>query len=111
MSAAHFKLDNLTVIVDRNRQQLDGFTKDIMKVAPLDEKWLSFGWHCVDVDGHNCKEIIAAFDQAQSVSQHPTAIIAHTLKGKGVSFMEDNLAFHGKAPTPEQLQTALEELA
>ena len=110
LSAVQFKLDNLTAVVDRNRQQLDGWTRDIMDLEPLAEKWRAFGWHTIETDGHNFKQILAAFEKAKTVKGKPTVIIAHTIKGKGVSFMENNLDFHGKAPTAEEAERALKEL-
>jgi len=98
MAAAHFNLNNLIAIVDHNNQQLDGLTRGIMNIDPLPEKWTSFGWHTIEVDGHDCTQIIAAFEQAFLTAKRPTAIIAHTIKGKGMSFMEHNRAFHGKVP-------------
>jgi transketolase len=110
MSAAHFKLDNIVAIVDRNRQQINGWTYDVMETEPLAGKWLSFGWHVIEVNGHNFNELLAAFDKAKVIKGQPTAIIAHTIKGKGVSFMENNPEFHGRAPNAEELKIALEEL-
>jgi transketolase len=110
MAAAHFKVDNIVAIIDRNRQQIDGWTYEVMDTEPMDEKWRSFGWHTIEVDGHDLAQIIAAFEEAKTIKGKPTAIIAHTTKGKGVSFMENNLDFHGTAPTPEETERALKEL-
>ncbi len=110
MAAAHFKLDNLVAIVDRNEQQIDGWTRDVMELEPFDRKWLSFGWHVIEVDGHDLAQLIEAFDQAKLVKGQPTVIIAHTTKGKGVSFMENNPDFHGKAPNAAEMEIALKEL-
>lgn len=110
IAAAHFKLDNIVAIVDRNRQQIDGWTYEVMDTEPLPEKWRSFGWHTIEVDGHDLAQIISAFDEAKQIKGKPTAIIAHTTKGKGVSFMENNPEFHGKAPTREEAEQALKEL-
>jgi len=110
MSAAQFKLDSLTAIVDCNRIQLSGWTQDIMNLEPFAQKWQAFGWHTVDIDGHDFAQILAAFQEAGKIKTKPTVIIAHTIKGKGVSFMENNVAFHGKAPTPEEAERALKEL-
>jgi len=110
MSAAQFKLDSLTAIVDCNRLQLSGWTQDIMNLEPFTQKWQAFGWHTVDIDGHDFDQILAAFQEAEKTKTKPTVIIAHTIKGKGVSFMENNVAFHGKAPTPEEAERALKEL-
>jgi transketolase len=110
MFGAFHKVDNLVVIVDYNKIQLDGFVKDIMEIAPLADKWRSFGWHAIEVDGHNIPVLQAAFKVASETKGKPTAIIANTIKGKGVSFMENNPKFHGTAPTPEEVKLALQEL-
>ncbi len=110
LAAAQFKLDNLTAMVDCNGIQLSGRTRDIMCLEPLIQKWQAFGWHVVDVDGHDFDQILAAFSKAEKITSRPTVITARTIKGKGVSFMENNVAFHGKAPTPEEAQRALKEL-
>ena len=110
MAAAHFKLDNLVAIVDRNQLQIDGWTCDVMDLEPFNQKWQAFGWHVIEVDGHDFSQLIDAFDRAKAVTGQPAVIIAHTTKGKGVSFMENNPDFHGKAPTPDQVKTALKEL-
>ena len=153
MACAHYQADNVTAIVDRNRIQNDGFgdydrypgqprsvpggwvdaqqghTVNIMSLEPLAEKWRAFGWHVIEVDGHDLGQLVAALEEAKATNGtrpararaptqwdgpslgRPTVIIAHTVKGKGVSFMENNPAFHGKAPTPEQAEQALRELA
>ena len=111
MAAAHHKLDNLVAIVDHNKQQIDGWNRDVINLEPLDEKWRTFGWHVKEVDGHNLAEILVALEEATQVKGQPTVIIAHTVKGKGVSFMENNLNFHGKAPSAEEAERALKELA
>ena len=111
MSAAHYSLDNLTAIVDRNRIQNDRFTDEVMKLEPLAAKWEAFGWHSLEVDGHSIEDLTEAFHRAKNIKHKPTVIIAHTIKGKGVSFMENNPAFHGKAPSDDQLKKALEELS
>jgi len=110
MQAAHRKLDNLVAIVDLNGLQIDGKVSDVKCVSPVDEKFKSFGWNVIVVDGHNYEELIAAFENAKKCEGVPTAIVAHTHKGKGVSFMEDNAGWHGKAPSDEELATAIEEL-
>jgi len=110
MAAAHFRVDNLTAIVDNNGLQIDGSNRDVMNIEPLNEKWKSFGWHVIEVDGHNIPRLLNAFKEAQSVKGKPSVIIAHTVKGKGVSFMENNVDFHGKAPNAEQVELALKEL-
>src|SRR5579862_5022997 len=111
MFAPFHLLDNVVAIVDYNRIQLDGFVKDIMDLEPLVEKWRSFGWHTIEVDGHDIPALQKAFSEAEAVKGKPTAIIAHTIKGKGVSFMENNPKFHGTAPTREEAARALAELA
>ena len=110
MAAAHFKLDNLIAIIDRNGIQLDGWTKDIMNSEPLDEKWRAFGWHVIVVDGHDIYKLEIAFDEAKMIKGKPVMIIANTVKGKGVSFMENKAEFHGKPPTKDQAEKALKEL-
>jgi transketolase len=110
MAAAHFRIDNLVAIIDNNKQQIDGWNREVMNIEPLAEKWHSFGWHVIEIDGHDFNQILSALDEAKLVQGQPTAIIAHTTKGKGVSFMEDNLEFHGKAPTPEEAERALKGL-
>lgn len=110
MQASHRKLDNLVAIVDLNGLQIDGKVSDVKCVCPVDEKFRSFGWNVISIDGHNFEELTTAFKEAKSSKGVPTAIIAHTHKGKGVSFMEDNAGWHGKAPSDEELATAIEEL-
>lgn len=110
MTAAHFGLDNVCAIVDDNGVQLDGLTRDIMNVEPLGEKFLAFGWHVIGVDGHDLAALAAAFRQAKATKGKPTVLIARTVKGKGVSFMEGKPAWHGKAPNAQELSAALAEL-
>lgn len=110
MSAAHYKIDNLTGIVDRNRLQIDGFTKDIMGSEPLEDKWKAFGWHVIIVDGHDIKALINAFKKAKTIKDKPTVIITDTIKGKGVSFMENVAIWHGQAPNDEEIKKALNDL-
>ncbi len=110
LAAAHFNVDNLIATVDCNGIQLSGWTRDIMNVEPLSRKWRAFGWHVIDIDGHDFDQILAAFHRAERPKGKPTVIIARTIKGKGVSFMESNVAFHGKAPTREETERALKEL-
>jgi len=110
MLSAHYKLDNLVAIVDRNGLQIDGQTEKVMSLEPFSKKWRSFGWHVIQIDGNNIEEIIQAFHESETIVGKPTVIIAHTFKGKGVSFMEWINAFHGKAPTEEEMIIALEEL-
>lgn len=111
MFGAFHKVDNIVAIVDYNRIQLDGFVKDIMEVEPLAEKWRAFGWHTLEIDGHDVPKLQAAFAEAAATKGKPTALVAHTIKGKGVSFMENNPKFHGSAPTPAEVAAALQELA
>jgi transketolase len=110
LSTAHFELDNLTAIVDYNGIQLSGRTCDIMNLEPFARKWQAFGWHTIDINGHDFEQILAACQRAEKKRNKPVVIIARTIKGKGVSFMEDNVAFHGKAPTWEEAERALKEL-
>ena len=110
MAAAHFKLDNLVAIVDNNGQQIDGWNRDVMNLSPFNEKWQAFGWHVIEVDGHDLTQLIDAFNQAKLIKGQPTLIMAHTIKGKGVSSMANNLDFHGKAPTAAEVEIALREL-
>jgi transketolase len=110
LSAAHFKLDNLTAIVDYNGIQLSGWTCDIMNLEPFTRKWQAFGWRTIDIDGHDFGHILYACQRAEKTQDRPTVIIARTIKGKGVSFMENNVVFHGKAPTWEEAERALKEL-
>ena len=104
------KLDNLTAIIDRNNIQIDGFTEDIMPLEPLREKYEAFNWHVIEIDGHNMEEIIDAFSQAKTIFEKPTLIIAHTIPGKGVDFMENKFEWHGKPPNKEEAKLALEQL-
>jgi transketolase len=110
MAAPFHKLDNLVAIVDYNQLQLDGFVKDILDVAPLADKWRSFGWHTVEIDGHDLAAVRNAYAEAESTKGKPTCVVAHTVKGKGVSYMENNPKFHGNAPTADELKLALQEL-
>ena len=110
MAAAHFKLDKLTAIIDHNGIQLDGWNKDIMNIEPLGQKWQSFGWNVIDTDGHDVVQVIQALEKAKNFAGKPSLIIARTVKGKGVSFMENNPDFHGKAPNAEEMKIALKEL-
>ncbi len=110
MTSSHYKLDNLCVIVDNNNLQIDGQVKDVMNVYPIDEKFKSFGFETINIDGNNIEEIIEALQKAKITKGKPTAIIAKTIKGKGVSFMEDNVSWHGKAPSEEEYNKAILEL-
>ncbi len=111
MFAAFHKVDNLVCIVDYNKIQLDGWVKDIMPLEPLADKWRSFGWHVIELDGHDIEAVQKAFHEAEATKGMPTVLIAHTIKGKGVSFMENNPKFHGSAPSADELTLALKELA
>ena len=111
MSAAKFHLDNLCAIVDVNGLQIDGRTADVMPSEPLDKKWEAFGWHVISCDGHDYQAIEAAFEQARAVKGQPTVLLARTVKGRGVSFMENNAGWHGKAPNAEQYEQAKAELS
>ncbi len=110
MAAAHYRLDNLTVIQDFNGLQIDGPNCEVMGVCPLPEKWRAFGWHVIEIDGHDMKQVLDALSAEQRVAGRPTIIIAQTVKGKGVSFMENQVDWHGKAPSKEQVEQALAEL-
>jgi transketolase len=110
MSAAHYKVDNLCGIVDRNRLQIDGLCKDVMDYEPLERKWESFGWYVIKVDGHDIPSLISAFEKAKEVKNKPTVIIADTIKGKGVSFMENVAIWHGQAPNDIEMKKALNDL-
>ena len=111
MAASHFACDNLCAILDYNGCQIDGKCEDVMGLEPLAAKWQAFGWDTIEIDGHNMQEILAAYEKAKTVKGKPFIIIAHTIKGKGVSFMEDVIGFHGRAPTKEEAEKALKELA
>jgi transketolase len=110
MSAAHYNLDNLCAIVDYNGLQIDGKNEEVMGVSPVDAKFESFGWHVIHVDGHDFEAISKAYDEAKNTKGKPSVIIAKTVKGKGVSFMEDQASWHGTAPNAEQTEQAIAEL-
>ncbi len=110
MEAGNFKLDNLTNILDKNRLQIDGWVKDVMDIDPIVDKYKAFKWNVMEIDGHNMKEIVEALEKARVHKGQPTLIVAHTVKGKGVDFMEDVAGWHGKAPICEQMEQALEQL-
>ena len=110
MFAAHYKLDNLCMIIDNNGLQIDGKVSDVMNTMPYDTKLKAFGWHVIEIDGHNYDEILNAFKEARETKGQPTAIIAKTIKGKGVSFMENQAGWHGKAPNEEQYLQSKSEL-
>ncbi|HEC75797.1 MAG TPA: transketolase [Thermoplasmatales archaeon] len=108
-TASHYKLDNLIAILDRNKLQIDGPTEEIMHIEPLPWRWQAFGWDVVEIDGHDIEEILDTFHEVK-LNEKPTIIIANTIKGKGVSFMEGTLSFHGKPPSKEQYIRAMSEL-
>lgn len=110
MFAGHRKLDNLLVIVDNNNLQIDGTVEDVCSPYPIDKKFEAFNFHVINIDGNDFDQIDAAFKEAKATKGMPTAIIAHTVKGKGVSFMENNVGWHGKAPNDEEYAIAMEEL-
>jgi transketolase len=111
MSAAHYGLGNLCAIIDQNGLQIDGATEDVMNVGPLGPKFLAFNWHVLEVDGHDIQAISRAFDEAEAETKRPTAIIARTVKGKGVSFFEHKASYHGVAPNDDELERALAALS
>lgn len=110
MAAAHYKLDNVTAILDNNGLQIDGPTEQVMSTSPLLDKWKAFGWHVIEVDGHDIESLLAAFEEAKATKGKPTLLLAKTIKGKGVSFMENQVGWHGNAPSAEQGEQALSEL-
>jgi transketolase len=110
LHAGKARLNNLTVIIDRNNIQIDGYTEDVMPLEPLADKLKAFGFHVLEVDGHNMRRIMDVLEQAQAIYEKPTAIIAHTIPGKGVSFMEADFRWHGKPPDPAEARRALHEL-
>jgi len=111
MASSHYKLDNLCVIIDNNNLQIDGKVNKVMNIYPLKDKLQSFGFESIEIDGNNIDELIEAFDYAKKVKNKPTAIIAKTIKGKGVSFMENNYKWHGKAPSDEDFEKAMTEIS
>lgn len=110
VTAAKYRLSNLTTIVDYNNVQLDGPVHEVMPLEPLADKWSSFGWHVVEVNGHSVRQVVEALELAREIHDQPTVILAHTTKGKGVSFMENQSYWHGNVPNNEQLSKALAEL-
>lgn len=110
MFAAHYQLDNLVAVIDNNGLQIDGKIKDVMSPYPIDEKFRAFGWHVIVIDGHNFDEINKAFEEAETVANQPVAIIQKSVKGKGVSYMENQVSWHGAAPNEEQYNIAMAEL-
>ncbi len=110
MTAAHYKLDNLCAFVDNNGLQIDGHCCEVMYIEPIVKKWEAFGWNVFDINGHDMAAIVNALNQAETVKNKPTMIVARTVKGKGISFFEGKVQYHGMAPTPEELKKALKEL-
>ena len=110
MFAAHYQLDNLVAVVDNNGLQIDGKVSEVMSPYPIDQKFEAFGWHVINIDGHNFDEIEKAFNEAENVANQPTVIIQKSVKGKGVSFMENQVSWHGAAPNEEQYNIAMAEL-
>ena len=110
MAAAKYKLDNLCVLVDVNGLQIDGKTEDVMPTEPLDEKFIAFHWNVIQTDGHAFPALLDAFEKAEKAKGTPTAILLHTVKGKGVSFMENQAGWHGKAPNRDEFEQAISEL-
>ncbi|MGI5998158.1 MAG: transketolase [Lutispora sp.] len=110
MTSAHYKLDNLTVFIDNNGLQIDGTNEEVKNINPIEDKWKVFGWHVITIDGHDLQQIEKAVEEAKNTKGKPTAIIAKTVKGKGVSFMENQVGWHGVAPNAEQKEQALKEL-
>ena len=110
MFAAHYQLDNLVAVVDNNGLQIDGKVSEVMSPYPIDEKFEAFGWHVININAHDFNEMEKAFNEAETVVQKPTVIIMRSTKGKGVSYMEDVVDWHGKAPDDEQYETAIKEL-
>jgi transketolase len=110
MTAVHRKLDNLTIFVDWNGLQIDGPVSEVKSMDRIGERFAAFGWHVIDIDGHDIPAIMGAIEEAHETCGRPTAIVARTVKGKGVSFMENQVGWHGTAPKPDQVEAALEEL-
>ena len=110
MFAAHYKVDNLVAFLDKNGLQIDGPTDSVISSEPLADKWIAFGWHVIEIDGHDIPRILDAVEEAKAVREKPVMIIASTTKGKGVSFMENVVGFHGKAPNEEQYRQAMDEI-
>jgi transketolase len=110
MFAAKHRLDNLTFIMDRNNIQIDGYTEDVMPLEPLRKKYEAFNWHVIDVDGHNIEAIVDAINQAKAIFEKPVMILAHTVPGKDVDFIEWEYSWHGKVPNPEEARKALRQL-
>jgi len=110
MTAAHYKIDNLCAVVDNNGLQIDGPVESVMSIAPVHDKWAAFGWHVIDVDGHDMAQIVSALNEAETVKGKPTVLIANTTKGKGVSFFEGKVEYHGIAPSDDEYERAVKEI-
>jgi transketolase len=110
MAGAKYSLDNLTIIMDCNGVQLDGYVEKIMPIEPIEKKWLSFGWNFIEIDGHNMREILEALDEIDNIHDQPTVVLARTIKGKGISFMENRSMWHGRAPTMQEYKLAMAEI-
>jgi transketolase len=108
--ASHYKLDNLVAMIDRNFLQIDGNTEEVLRLESVKDRWLSFGWHVIEIDGHNMEEILQALNETKAIENKPSMIILNTIKGKGISFMENNIDFHGVAPNDMEYQIAMDEL-
>ncbi|MDD2482217.1 MAG: transketolase [Lutispora sp.] len=110
LTSAHYKLDNLTIFIDHNGLQIDGTNEEVKNVNPIEDKWKAFGWHTITIDGHDFQQIKNAVEEAKNTKGKPTVIVACTVKGKGISFMENQVGWHGVAPNAEQKEQALKEL-
>jgi transketolase len=110
MTAAHYKIDNLCAVVDNNGLQIDGPVETVMGIAPVHDKWEAFGWHVIDVDGHDMEKIVSALNEAETIKGKPTVLIANTTKGKGVSFFEGKVEYHGVAPSDDEYERAVKEI-
>lgn len=110
MTAAHYKLDNVCAMIDYNHLQIDGDIEEVMGVAPLAEKWAAFNWHVIQIDGHDLTQVMKAYDEARNTKGKPSIIIAETVKGKGVSYMENAAGWHGKTPNADEVKKALDEI-
>ncbi len=110
MTAAHYKIDNLCAVVDNNELQIDGPVEEVMGIQPVHDKWEAFGWHTISIDGHDMEEILRALDEAENTKGKPTVIIANTTKGKGVSFFENKVEYHGATPTQDEFEKAVKEI-
>ncbi len=110
MTAAHYNIDNICAVVDNNELQIDGPVEEVMGIQPVHDKWEAFGWHAISIDGHDMEEILRALDEAENTKGKPTVIIANTTKGKGVSFFENKVEYHGAAPSQDEFERAVKEI-